>query len=91
MQIANPWFEGGANRPSLVQSQKNYAKFGAMEERFLSNVRAPTGDDAQSPGWRLVREEDKEHATTPREIEELRDQGRAVPYEYWIRAQTHRR
>lgn len=85
MQIADPWFEGGANKPSLVQSQRNYAELGAMEARFISNVRAPTDDDIHSPDWRLVCEEDKVNATTPREIEELREQGKIVAYEYWIR------
>ena len=86
MQIAAPWFEGGANKPSLVQSQRNYVELRAMEERFVSNVRAPTGDDVGAPDWRLVREEDKVNVTTPREIEELREQGKIVPYEYWKRA-----
>lgn len=86
MQIADPWFEGGANKPSLVQSQRNYAELGAMEECFLSNVRAPCSDDMQPPDWRPVCEKDRAHVTTPHEIEELREQGIIIPYEYWRRA-----
>ena len=85
VQIADPWYEGGANKPSLVESQRNYAKLGAMEACFVCRVRKPGGDDVRASDWRPVREEDKAHVTTPREIEKLRDEGRIVAYEYWRR------
>ena len=45
---------GGANKPSLVESQQNYAKHGAMEERFVKNVRQPRAGDERDPEWRPV-------------------------------------
>jgi hypothetical protein len=36
---------GGANSVSLSQAKENYKKYGAMEERFLENVRAPKVDE----------------------------------------------
>jgi addiction module HigA family antidote len=38
---------GGANgETSLTQGRANYAKYGAMEERFIKSVRKPTEDEA---------------------------------------------
>lgn len=68
VQLADPWFEGGANTPNLVDSQKNFAKCGTMEKRFLENVRRPTEGDALDPKWRPVRNTDRRFVTTPREI-----------------------
>ena len=85
VQIANPWFAGGANSPSLAQAQRTFLEIGAMEERFLKNVRPPNSSESIDPEWRAVVETDKEYATTPREIEEMRDTGVSIPYEYWRR------
>lgn len=54
MQLRWPDWEGGANRPSLVQAQVNYARLRAMEERFVANVRAARHDEPVEPGWRLI-------------------------------------
>jgi len=86
IQIADPWFSGGANKPSLEESQRNFAEFGAMEKRFISNVRAVTEDDTQDPDWRPVQLNDKMYVTTPREIGEQHRFGVIVPYEYWKRS-----
>ena len=85
VQIADPWCPGGANRPCLEESQRNYAAYGAMEQRFVEYVRAPNSKDVQDPNWRSVQATDRETVTTPREIEEKRDAGSTVPYEYWMR------
>ena len=45
---------GGANEPSLVQAQLNFAALGASEPRFLSDVRAPQSDEPIDPGWRRL-------------------------------------
>jgi hypothetical protein len=42
---------GGANRPSLVQAQKNFFEFEAVEMRFRKNVRAPLASDRRSHDW----------------------------------------
>jgi hypothetical protein len=51
---------GGANRPSLQEAQEAFSRIGAIEERFLVHVRAPTADDQREPTWRpldLARDE----------------------------------
>ncbi|MEM7432933.1 MAG: CPCC family cysteine-rich protein [Pseudomonadota bacterium] len=88
VQVADPWFAGGANKPSLVESQANYRKFGAMEQRFVRHVRPPREDDRKDQMWRLVGPEDKALATTPREIEEKRLRGEFVSYQYWLRSSS---
>lgn len=44
-------FAGGANGISLIQARKNYIKFGACEEKMLSNTRKPTTNDTLNPEW----------------------------------------
>lgn len=85
VQIADPWCEGGANVPSLAQSQENFRTFGVMEQRFAEYVRKPMDDDRIDPAWRPVELSDKQFATTPREIEQRCEKGESIPYEYWLR------
>ncbi len=86
VQSADPWFTGGANRPSLHEAQRNYVQYGAMEQRFQGNVRKPTDKDEKDQEWRPVNESDRNFVTTPREIEEQRDCNIIIPYEYWRRS-----
>ena len=58
VQLRWPHYAGGANRPSLVESQRNFIRFGAMEERFVGNVRAASPDEPIDPGWRPIDERD---------------------------------
>jgi hypothetical protein len=51
VQFYNPDFEGGANKVSLRQAQKNLMKFGASEERFIQDVRKPYEKDIKDPNW----------------------------------------
>jgi hypothetical protein len=44
----------GPNHVSLVQAQKNFIAFGAIEERFKQHVRAPGPDDKRDPAWRPI-------------------------------------
>jgi len=44
-QEEEPDFDGGANDPSLIDAQKNFAKFGAYEERHIKNVRPPLPEE----------------------------------------------
>ena len=85
VQAADPWFEGGANTPSLFEAQKNFRKYGAMEKRFQSNVRKPIENDEKDQEWRQVNNSDQKFVTTPREIEEQRKQNKIISYEYWKR------
>jgi hypothetical protein len=45
---------GGANRPSLVEAQRNYASFGCSEPRLLQHVRPPSTFEQRDPEWRPV-------------------------------------
>jgi hypothetical protein len=85
VQEADPWFEGGANAPSLYTAQSNYKKYGAMEERFKTNVRAANSTDKKDEKWRELIEEDKAFCTTPREIEKVWGTKNQVSYNYWER------
>ena len=56
MQLRFPTLEGGANRPSLIQAQKNFVEYGACEKEFQRDVRKPKNTDVRDPGWRMVDE-----------------------------------
>jgi hypothetical protein len=43
---------GGSNELSLRDSQKNFLSFGAIEERFIKNVRKPTIEEAKDINWK---------------------------------------
>lgn len=45
VQNEGPDDAGGANRVSLNEARCNFARFGAMEERFTPKVRAPLPDE----------------------------------------------
>lgn len=45
IQLEDPTFEGGANKVSLIQAQKNYKKFGACEREMIPHVRKPTENE----------------------------------------------
>ncbi|MFA5519138.1 MAG: CPCC family cysteine-rich protein [Spirochaetota bacterium] len=42
IQLDDPNYEGGANRVSLRQGQRNFIEFGACEIEMIKNVRQPT-------------------------------------------------
>lgn len=54
VQLRWPGLDGGANRPSLVDAQANYARTGAVEARLLVHVRAATADEPLEPAWRPI-------------------------------------
>jgi hypothetical protein len=84
VQILDPWFRGGANQPSLAESQENYVRLGAMEERFLKNVRGVSSQDERDVHWRLVAETDRKHIRTPADLSDEESQDLNVWY-YWRR------
>ncbi len=53
-QLRWPHLEEGANAPSLATAQQNYAKHGAIEERFVGDVRPPNADEPRDPEWRPI-------------------------------------
>ena len=58
IQLETPTYSGGANTPSLIESQANFASLGAMEERLLDHVRKPDAQDMRDPRWRPATEKD---------------------------------
>jgi hypothetical protein len=52
VQLRWPNFSGGANRPSLIDAQKNVSRLGAVEERLAPYVRPPTAAEPVHPLWR---------------------------------------
>ncbi|MGM1019065.1 MAG: CPCC family cysteine-rich protein [Bacillota bacterium] len=54
VQFANPEFEGGANKVSLRQGQRNYEEFGACEERCIQFVRKVSDKDIRDPNWKSL-------------------------------------
>jgi hypothetical protein len=52
VQLAFPLMEGGANRISLYDAQKEFDRYGASESRFVERVRAPVQADRRDPQWR---------------------------------------
>jgi hypothetical protein len=54
IQLRFPKLAGGANKPSLMEAQRNFAEFGACEMRLLPHVRPPTPEDIRDLDWRPV-------------------------------------
>lgn len=54
VQLRWPLRSGGANRPSLVDAQKNYLTLGVSDERFAKKVREPNIDEPLEDGFRPV-------------------------------------
>jgi hypothetical protein len=52
IQLNDPNFEGGANRVSLKQGQKNFIEFGACEIEMIRYVRQPTKDEERDEIWK---------------------------------------
>lgn len=54
IQLRFPKLAGGANKPSLMEAQRNFAEFGECEIRLLQYVRPPTPEDIRDLDWRPV-------------------------------------
>lgn len=83
IQLLDPWYEGGANRPCLHQAQMNYVEFGACEQVARSHVRSAQLSDERDTRWRQVTEIDKDFVKLPRDL--TADQwGRLECWYYWL-------
>lgn len=67
VQLRWPTWAGGANKPSLIDAQRNFAAIGVCEERVLRHVRPPTQDEPREAGWRPIVDEDNFEATGVKE------------------------
>ncbi len=57
-QLRWPRLAGGANAVSLLDAQRNLARFGAIEEGFAGDVREAAADEPLESGWRPISEAD---------------------------------
>lgn len=65
MQLRFPELADVTNVLSLAEAQQNYAKFGAIEERFAGDVRRPTEEDRLDPGFRPIAATDSFESGVP--------------------------
>lgn len=54
VQLRFPSMAGGANRPSLIEAQRNYAAYGGCDEHGRRRVRLATADEPRDPLWRPI-------------------------------------
>ncbi|MFI7386777.1 CPCC family cysteine-rich protein [Streptomyces sp. NPDC049813] len=54
VQLRYPNMGGGANRPSLIEAQRNYAAYRACEERGRRHARPARADEPRDPSWRPI-------------------------------------
>lgn len=57
-QLRWPALGGGKNEVSLREAQRNIKKLGAIEERFVGDVRPPTEQEPLDPTWRPIDDSD---------------------------------
>lgn len=82
VQLLDPGFRGGANKPSLMECQANYLHICASEERFLGNVCAPTVTETRDPDWRPAHASDLRRSRTPRDLS-VAESKRVETWYYW--------
>ncbi len=87
VQLLDPAYQGGANRPSLMECQANYERLGASEERFVGDVRPPQADEIRDPEWRPAQESDLRWSRAPRDLSE-EEYKRLETWYYWKRRST---
>lgn len=54
IQLADPDYEGGANRVSLRQGQLNFKEYGACEKEMIKNVRQPKKEEKRDDNWKII-------------------------------------
>jgi hypothetical protein len=87
VRLLDPAYRGGANAPSLMECQANFARVGACEERFLGDVRSPGAAEKRDPDWRPAQESDLRWARAPRDLTEEEYKCLDTWY-YWKRRTT---
>jgi len=68
VQLLNPWFAGGANQPSLIEAQANFARFAAFDDQGKQYIKGILPGDEKDPEWRPVTESDRVYVKKPRDI-----------------------
>src|SRR5215831_16408275 len=83
VQLRWPDYVGGANRPSLVECQRNYRDGGAKEPRCKSRVREATADEPIEKEWRPI--DPVLDRFEPRGVKEFGALGEDLTVLYWWR------
>jgi hypothetical protein len=68
VQILDPWFAGGANKPSLVEAQNNFERFGACDEHGKQFVKGVSPGDEKDSKWRPATDRDRAFVKAPHNI-----------------------
>lgn len=68
LQLRFPELADQTNIVSLAEAQRNYAKFGAIDERLAGDVRQPTAADVRDPDFRPIAADDR-FEPTPHDAE----------------------
>lgn len=53
-QLRWPAMRGGANKPSLIEGQKNYLDFGASTQARRDRARSPRASEKREHGWYAI-------------------------------------
>jgi len=56
IQLSYTDYNGGANKVSLYEAQKNYRLFGACEKEMIQYVRPPQENEEREPDWKFLDE-----------------------------------
>jgi hypothetical protein len=55
-QLRFPAMGGGANKMSLIEAQRSFARVGAKSVDHVAHSRKPTSDDRLDEHWRMINE-----------------------------------
>ncbi|MBP7867845.1 MAG: hypothetical protein KA419_18090 [Acidobacteria bacterium] len=89
VQFLDPWFEGGANGPSLASAQEEYTRIGACEERCWTFIKGVQPGDQRDSDWRPVRGSDKEKIRKFRDLS-AEDYHDLKTWYYWLDHDSNR-
>jgi hypothetical protein len=56
IQLADPYYKGGANQSSLAEAQQNFILFGACEKEDVPKTRMPLADEIRDENWQTIDE-----------------------------------
>lgn len=54
IQLKDPDYDGGANRISLREGQRNFQAFGACERDVIGNVRKANANERRDQDWKFL-------------------------------------
>jgi len=92
LQLRFPELGDQTNFVPLAEAQRNYATFGAIEQRFAEDVRKPTAEDVRDPDFRPLAADDSFEETPSEEPEGGPSDPTALYYwrpTFWRRAAGH--